>query len=588
MRHRSRRARAFGALALLGMLAAGLEPLAAEAQAVPRQIQQAMRAAPSDLPAVDPSYIYDQLYAMATQFQRREAGFDANLPVGQNGHDEFAAYWAQEMTHDLAGFGPSVRRDAFTDPGWRDRPAVVPAFNVEVTVPGSTHPEQEVVIGCHYDGEAISTQSANDDASGCAIELGVAKAMAAYWRGQHVYPARTLRFVAFDAEEQGLYGSIHYLNDTINGQTGSVVAMINEEQSGIGYPLRFLGRASNPILPMDAFLSPLQNNDFYPNQTVLPQARLDAISHFRGLVAQAVPAVFAELQALGYGTLAYRDAAGRPVTQPIFAPGDIGNIHLQDDNGVGSDQIPFTTAGLPCATFSGNATYYDRGNPPPWSYPFDQPQDTIQLMNTYANGSFSKAPALTLALALPGMLTTWLLSQPDVLGTAPGDGAPLVALGDLGQTLASRSLTFDASAAYDPTDPAGGGLRYAWDFGDGATASGVSVTHAYAQPGTYTVRLTVSGRNGERHLSQTLTVTQAPAFQIPPFPYRPTGSPPANPLVTLPRPDAAAPAPTTPAVPGTISSGFPWLPVGLALLAVVLALLVFVVRWGSSRPEGRG
>ncbi len=184
------------------------------------------------------------------------------------------------------------------------------------------------------------------------------------------------------------------------------------------------------------------------------------------------------------------------------------------------------------------------------------------------------------------MLTTWLLSQPDVLGMAPGDGAPLVALGDLGQTLAGKVLTFDASASYDPADPAGGGLTNAWDFGDGATASGISVTHMYDQPGTYTVRLTVSGRTGARHLSQTLTVTRAPAFQMPPFPYRPNGAPPANPRVTLPRPDDAAPVPTPLAVQGTISSGFPWLPVGLALLIVVAALLVFVVRRRAARSAG--
>jgi hypothetical protein len=206
-------------------------------------------------------------------------------------------------------------------------------------------------------------------------------------------------------------------------------------------------------------------------------------------------------------------------------------------------------------------------------------------MDVYANGTEQKAPALTLALALPGMLTTWLLAQPDVLGTALDDGAPLAALGDLGQTLAVKSLTFDASASYDPSGPAGGGLSYAWDFGDGATASGATVNHTYAQPGTYTVRLTVGGRNGARHLSQTLTVSEAPTFQMPPFPYRPSGSPPANPQVTLPQPDAA-PAPTTPAVPGTISRGFPWLPIGLALLAVVVALLVFVMRRRAAFSAG--
>src|SRR3989440_11050629 len=134
----------------------------------------------ADFPTVDPNYIYDQLFYMVTSFQHREAGYDNNLPANINGHDEFANYWSQEIVKNLAGFGPQVRVDKFPVQGWQNRPAILPAFNVEVSVPGVTHPEQVIVIGCHYDGMAISTQSANDDASGCAIELGVAKAMGEY------------------------------------------------------------------------------------------------------------------------------------------------------------------------------------------------------------------------------------------------------------------------------------------------------------------------------------------------------------------------------------------------------------------------
>src|SRR5713226_352513 len=246
------------------------------------------------LPAVDPGYVYNQFFYLGTHFLRREAGSDNNLPPDVNGHDEFAAYWTQEIMKNLQGFGAQVRRDAFAVKGWVGRPTTVPAVNVEVSVPGVTHPEQVVVIGCHYDGEAISTQSAFDDASGCAIELGVASAMGEYWRGQHAYPAKTLRFVIFDAEEQGLYGSFHYLNSTINGDTNNIVAMFNEEQNGIAYPLRYLGELANPLLPFYIDLSPLQNNQLYQNQDKLSQQQKDNISHFRVLMQQAVTPVMAQ------------------------------------------------------------------------------------------------------------------------------------------------------------------------------------------------------------------------------------------------------------------------------------------------------
>lgn len=105
----------------------------------------------TDFPVVDPNYIYNQLAYTTTNFQERQAGYVANA-----GHDQFAAYWSQEMLKNLHGFGPQVRQDQFPIHGWRDSAATLPAFNMEVSVPGLTHPEQEGILGCHYDGKANS------------------------------------------------------------------------------------------------------------------------------------------------------------------------------------------------------------------------------------------------------------------------------------------------------------------------------------------------------------------------------------------------------------------------------------------------
>jgi PKD repeat protein len=488
----------------------------------------------ADFPTVDPNYIYDQLFYMATSFQHREAGYDNNVPVHLNGHDEYAAYWSQEITKNLAGFGPHTRRDEFTIAGWQGRPALVPAFNLEVTIPGVTHPGQVVVIGCHYDGEAISTQSANDDASGCAIELGVARAMGIYWRSHHTYPARTLRFVIFDAEEQGLYGSFHYLNSTINGDANNIVAMFNEEQNGIAYPLRYLGKMSNPLLPFYVDMSPLGNSQLYPNQDKLTQHQRANITKFRTLMQQAVTPVFQQFQAMGFQTLTYYAANNQDVSQPVFAPDQLNNLHLENDTLGGSDQIPFTLAGLPCATFAGNSTYYDT-NPLPWSYPFDQKEDTIQLMNTFASGSSKQSEALVLALALPGMLTTCMLNQPAILGQATADGKPIATISDIGQTLVKQSITLDANASYDPN---GNTLRYAWNFGDGSTATGITVNHTYKAVGAYTLTLSVSSPKGTHRISKTLNVVpQSTVYNNPYASFKADGSPPSNPAVILPTPN---------------------------------------------------
>ncbi len=492
------------------------------------QVQQV-----ADFPTVNPDYIYDQLFYTATHFQHREAGYisDGNT----NGHDAFATYWAQEMQRNLQGFGAQVYQDTFDVRGWDKRPATTKALNVEVTIPGGIHPEQVVVIGCHYDGMAISTQSANDDASGCAIELGVAQAMSNYWRSHHMYPARTLRFVIFDAEEQGLYGSFHYLNSTVNGDTHNIVAMFNEEQNGIAYPLRYLGQAANPLLPFYIEMSPLQSSSLYPNQNKLSQVQQNNIKHFHSLMQQAVVASFAQFQALGFQGLTYHNDNNQDGAQPIFTPEQTSNVHQEDDTLGGSDQIPFTLAGLPCATFAGNSTYYDGGNPPAWSYPFDQTQDTIQLMNTFADGSSQKAHALTLSLALPGMLTTWMLHQPDVLGETQDITHPFVAMSDIGLTQVNTNINLNVKASFNPTQ-ANTPLSYTWNFGDGTTASGTSVTHTYTKTGTYTIQLTASSTSSTHSTSKTILVAStATTYKNPYEGNTGNGEPPHNPDVKLPQ-----------------------------------------------------
>lgn len=63
-------------------------------------------------------------------------------------------------------------------------------------------------------------------------------------------------------------------------------------------------------------------------------------------------------------------------------------------------------------------------------------------------------------------------------------------------------VSFDGS---DSSSPNGAIVKYAWDLGDGETASGVTVSHTYAEKGVYTVTLTVTDSAG-KSASRSLTV----------------------------------------------------------------------------------
>jgi PKD repeat protein len=80
-----------------------------------------------------------------------------------------------------------------------------------------------------------------------------------------------------------------------------------------------------------------------------------------------------------------------------------------------------------------------------------------------------------------------------------------------------ESVAFDAA---DSTDADGSVASYEWAFGDGNTATGVSPTHAYDEPGDYDVTLTVTDDDGA-----TDTTTQTVSVAEPSDPGEPGDAP---------------------------------------------------------------
>ncbi|WP_206684051.1 M20/M25/M40 family metallo-hydrolase [Pontibacter beigongshangensis] len=108
--------------------------------------------------------------------------------------------------------------------------------NVMATLKGSDPNDNRVIIvGAHLDSRATDVMDAkskapgaNDDASGVAIVMEMARIMAS-----RQFPA-TLVFVAFQGEEQGLYGSRH-LAERAKQEGWNLVAMLNNDIVGNSY-----------------------------------------------------------------------------------------------------------------------------------------------------------------------------------------------------------------------------------------------------------------------------------------------------------------------------------------------------------------
>jgi hypothetical protein len=109
--------------------------------------------------------------------------------------------------------------------------------NVLGIIPGSD-PEignEVVIVSAHYDHVGVSPtgeifSGADDDASGVAVMMEIAKVMAS---GSFA-PKRTILFAAWGAEEAGLLGSEYYVNEDPKYPLEGTVAVLQMDMIGVG------------------------------------------------------------------------------------------------------------------------------------------------------------------------------------------------------------------------------------------------------------------------------------------------------------------------------------------------------------------
>jgi hypothetical protein len=139
--------------------------------------------------------------------------------------------------------------------------------------------------------------------------------------------------------------------------------------------------------------------------------------------------------------------------------------------------------------------------------------DTIEHLNYFAGGA-PHGPAgpaqpteeLKRALELPAQWTSLLLADDHYLGSTKQPDSPVAYFETSpANPTGTRTVSFDAGFSRDRSGKTAN-LKYFWDFGDGTTATGRTVTHTFSSATWADVKLTVGSGNKWSVYRQTVAV----------------------------------------------------------------------------------
>jgi len=162
----------------------------------------------------------------------------------------------------------------------------------------------------------------------------------------------------------------------------------------------------------------------------------------------------------------------------------------QDSSGAGAGQAPTASFSSSCGertcTFDASASGSAGGTITGYAWEF-------------GDGSTGSGVSPTHTYAADGTFTVKLTVTSNTQATASTTRTVTVAHtnqppeASFTASCTALACSFDAGASFDPD---GVIASYAWDFGDGATGTGVTASHTYASAGSMTVQLTVTDSNG--------------------------------------------------------------------------------------------
>ncbi len=146
------------------------------------------------------------------------------MPTLYVAHEDYA------MLHRLATAKDGPKPQAELEVTNKFLPGPITVYNTVGEIVGSEKPDEFVIVGAHLDSWDLGT-GATDNGTGSCTVLEIARTLGAMAKAG-IRPKRTIRFVLFTGEEQGLFGSKQYVKRHKDEMTKTSMALVHDTGTG--------------------------------------------------------------------------------------------------------------------------------------------------------------------------------------------------------------------------------------------------------------------------------------------------------------------------------------------------------------------
>jgi len=142
----------------------------------------------------------------------------------------FVAHEHYAMLHRLATAKDGPKPFAELEVTNKFIPGPITVYNTVGEIRGSEKPDEFVIVGAHLDSWDLGT-GATDNGTGSCVVLEIARTLGALAKAG-IRPKRTIRFVLFTGEEQGLFGSKQYVKRHKEEMAKTSMALVHDTGTG--------------------------------------------------------------------------------------------------------------------------------------------------------------------------------------------------------------------------------------------------------------------------------------------------------------------------------------------------------------------